>query len=385
MGDRVTLMTKRVGTLVAAEATYGVPPDVGDYAALLCNEGVDITVNGEKIERNVVTPTFSPVPSAVGTKSNQISPTVELRGGGLSEAGALLAPDWEPMFLACSMKKREVVRLDIESITGTFEVDDVVTGGGSAATGTVYHIDGDTLVLSGVSGEFQAAETVSGGTSGATASVSAAHEAFEYRPATLEPKDQASASMRFFKHSHLWLINGLRGTWSLDCQDGKIPTLSFTMSGLYADPADSVLPTQTFTNLIGPVFMGVGLTIDDYVPIFEALKLDLSADVQPRKDANHTNGMCEMYVAGRTPKGSMDPEADSLANYNVWELWKNAAVAKLACTVGNTPGNRWRIEVPQVTHEDPKYGDKSGITKYDISFTATDSGTGDREIRMTLF
>ncbi|WP_027185648.1 phage tail tube protein [Desulfovibrio inopinatus] len=380
-----SLMTKRVGSLIAAEASYGVPPDVGEYAGLLCNEGVDVTINGEKIERNVVTPTFSPTPNAVGTKSIQISPAVELRGGGLSEAGALLAPDWEPLFLACSMKKREVVRLDIEGAVGSFEIDEVVTGQGSGATGTVYHIDGDTLVLTGGAGEFQAAETVTGGTSAATASVVAAYEAFEYRPATLSPADQPSASKRFFKDSHLWVIRGLRGTWALDCANGKIPTLSFTMTGLYGDPSDSVLPSPVFTDLIGPVFMGAGLTIGSYTPVLESFKLDLGGDVQQRKDANHPEGMRAVYVGGRTPKGSIDPEADSLANFNVWSMWKNSTPGKLACTIGAAAGNRWRIEVPKATYEDPKYADKSGLVKYDLSYTATNAGAGDDEFRMTLF
>lgn len=63
--------------------------------------------------------------------------------------------------------------LVLSGVSGTFQVDETITGGTSGATATLRLIDGgDYYFLGNSSTPFQAAETVTGGTSGATATVS---------------------------------------------------------------------------------------------------------------------------------------------------------------------------------------------------------------------
>lgn len=64
------------------------------------------------------------------------------------------------------------VKLDISSITGTFQKGEVITGGTSGATAVVASIYPSFLLLVNISDiPFQVAETVTGGLSGATATV----------------------------------------------------------------------------------------------------------------------------------------------------------------------------------------------------------------------
>jgi len=59
-------------------------------------------------------------------------------------------------------------RIDVTSVTGTFQAGETITGGTSGTTATVRSVDGGTLWLESDDGSFTNGETITGGTSGAT-------------------------------------------------------------------------------------------------------------------------------------------------------------------------------------------------------------------------
>jgi len=61
----------------------------------------------------------------------------------------------------------------LESISGTFKVGELVTGGTSGSTGYVAVVNETSLILTAVSADFDVAETITGDDSGATADVTA--------------------------------------------------------------------------------------------------------------------------------------------------------------------------------------------------------------------
>lgn len=382
----MALLTRVMALLAATEAAYGVPPDAGQFAGVLCNAGSEISPTGDKIERDIVRSTFSPLPSRVGAKRQQLTVTTELRGGGLGVGGEVLPPDYAPFLLACGAQRTDVVRLTVDAVAG-FEIGETITGGTSTATGTLHHIDGLVLVLSGVTGTFAAAEMVTGGDSAATATVAAngVVPGIEYRPVTARVEAQKSVCVKYHKDSILHQIVGARGTAVIDCQVGKIPTVKFTLTGLWADPAAAVLPNPVLTDLAGPVFVNAGATLGTYSPIISALSLDIGNTVSERVSANGPEGLIAQYISGRRSTGSLDPEVDDLALFNPWAAWKGATPARIAATIGDAPGNRIRLEVPKAGHEDIKYGDRSGLATYQLPYVASVDRDGDDEWRITYF
>lgn len=61
--------------------------------------------------------------------------------------------------------------LNVSSIVGTFQVDEVLTGGTSGTTATLREIDVSSFYFLGNSGDFTVSETITGSISGATATV----------------------------------------------------------------------------------------------------------------------------------------------------------------------------------------------------------------------
>lgn len=382
----MALLHRVVALLAAAEAAYGVPPAVGDFHGILCNAGSDVTPSGDKVERDLLRPTLSPLASRVGAKRVQIAATVEARGGGVGAGGLLLPPDYEPLLLACGVQRTDVVRLTVDAVAG-FEIGEAVTGGTSAATGLLHHIEGTVLVLRASAGTFAAGEMVSGGDSTATATIAAegVSTGIEYRPLTAGPDGQPSVAIRYHKSSILHIVNGCRGTAVLDCPVGKIPIWKFTLTGLWADPSAEQIPNPVLSSLVGPVFVNARAAIGDYSPVMSSFSLDLGATVTERQNINAAEGLMGQVITGRRPTGSLDPEVDDLAVYNPWTAWKNATPARLVATIGDTPGNRVHVEVPKAAYEDVKYGERSSLSVYQQTYLASVDRDGDDEWRITYF
>jgi hypothetical protein len=393
-GNQNVHLQRRVVILAALEGGgYGTDANPSPVAnAILCNNTPEIEPTGEKITRDVVRATFTPMGHVIGAKQVKVTLKVEARGGVLS--GGILTPaDWEPLMLACSMQKTVVRRLQRVGTTGNFQLGETVTGSISGATGVLYHLDDNTLVITGTTGgsQFQVGETVTGGVSHATTVLVEVDKGLEYKPLTAMPGSgagsQPSCTIYFYMDRLLHKIVGCRGTWDLDATVGKIPEFTFTMTGLWLDPGDvGALPAAVETSVEPPLVMGIGAKIGTYNPSLTSLKLSVGNQVTARQDANAPQGIVELMVTGRQPTGSIDPEVDLLANFNPWTMWEGATPAAIMATLGNVAGQRMRCRVDQGLYDAMKYNARNGIDAYSLPFVPVDqTGSGDDEIRLTTF
>jgi len=379
-------LARKTAMLVVPEATYGAAPAFDPALhGLLANAGVTWDPKIDTVARNIVRPTFSPAGVRVVGATQTLKVEVEARGGGLDGTGAPLAPDWEPLLLACGFQKTACSRLTVGDASG-FAVGEGVTGATSGATATLHHVDGDVLVVTGVVGDFDPGnENVTGNTSAAASPLSAMVKAIEYRPITAAPTDYDSCAVRFHKHGILHQLVGVLGNVNLSAKNKQIPLLQFDLSGLWVDPADAALAAPTLTDLKPPVFVNAGARIGAYVPVFEAFSLNINAKVEARSDANAADGTVGFVISDRRPVGSMNPEADSLENRPIWDTLRSGALADYSCNIGSEAGNRLRIHVPAAQLEGVKYGERVGIVCYDETFVCTEHRVGDDEARIYVF
>lgn len=379
--------TRRTAILVKTEAAYGedAVPTAAENAVLI-NEGVDLTPQADRVDRTILRDTFSPAGSAIGSRTQDLSFQTEARGGGLNGDSKPLPPDYAPALLACGMQAAEVMRLSLAA-PAAFVAGETITGGTSAATAAIEYVERDALIVVRMTnGEFQPAETVTGDTSAATAGLSAIVPGLMYRPITARPAAQVSDSIHYYKDSLLHRVVGARGSWSLDAQVGKFATFDFKFSGIWTDPIDQVMPGLALTNLTGPQLLGADLQVGNYVPVFTALKVDLGNKIEKRQDANSLEGVIGQIISSRSPTGTLDPEADKLANHNPWSYWRDASARqRINCTIGDTPGNRLVVHMGSTQLTDLKYGDRVGLAVYNMSFTPCQERTGDDEIRLVYF
>lgn len=100
-----TKLTRRRVVLAKTETTYGVDANpVAASDAFICNTSSSISPSGEEVERDYVRDTLSPIGSVVTTKTVSFSLQTELKGGGIDDT-VIAAPEYEPLLLACGMKR----------------------------------------------------------------------------------------------------------------------------------------------------------------------------------------------------------------------------------------------------------------------------------------
>jgi hypothetical protein len=169
-----------------------------------------------------------------------------------------------------------------------------------------------------------------------------------------------------------------KGDWSMDLQEGKTGQIKFSMQGVWVDPVDAELPAPTLLELDPPVINGLTLTIGGYSPIATALSLSLGNKVAARKDLRAADSVLGFVISGRSPSGSLDPEATVFSEFDPWSAWSAGTKAALSVGIGTADGNTINISCPAVQYTTPSYGDRDGIRTYDLSFVLT--GSSDNEI-----
>lgn len=98
------MLTRKTVILAKVEPTYGVDPVPTASANAILVKNVNLKVNGEKLTRDFVRASLSPLPFARGIKDAEVSFETELKGTGTR--GVLPAYGWEgALALACGMSE----------------------------------------------------------------------------------------------------------------------------------------------------------------------------------------------------------------------------------------------------------------------------------------
>lgn len=372
-------LTRRTVILAGSENVYGHSPETEAALGVMVNQGLSVTVSGERINRDPARSTLSPFGHLIGTRSVSLDLTVEAKGGGLSE-GQLQTPEYDPLLLACGLVRTVLVGLPVA------DPDQFVTGetvaNGSGVTATVRCASASVLYVTGVSGGvFAEADVIQAAEDEErTATLTAApYPALEYRP-TSDPAHMGSVTVWLHRDGILHVVPGCRGSLALDCAVGRIPSLRFTLTGLYADPEDATLPNPRLSEVRPPLCLGLGLRLGEYAPVASALQIALNNDLNNRTDVNSTDGVTEVMLTGRAPGGSIDPEAAALAEFDPWRTWRTAGTVALEARIGGEAGNRLTLLAPRVQYTEAKYGDRNGLVTYDLPFTCL--GENDDELRL---
>lgn len=181
-------------------------------------------------------------------------------------------------------------------------------------------------------------------------------------------------------------ILGARGTWSVDLQVKKIPTLKFKLTGLMGAVTDTAAVTPTYVNHGTPVVVNNANTssfaLHGFSGVMSALSCDLGAEVNHRALVGGTE---YVQIVNRGAKGSITLEASTIASKDWFTAAKTATSGALTVTHGTTAGHKVKIDGPKVQAMNPKYSDMDGIQMItlDLNYRPTTS-PGNDEVSLTF-
>ena len=281
-------------------------------------------------------------------------------------ANAILVRNLEITPLQSDIVQRELIRpylgnyeqlLAQTRVQVTFEVE--LAGSGAAGTAPAY---GPVLKACGLS------ETVVATTSVTYAPVSTSF---------------SSVTIYFFQDGIRHIVTGARGTFTLNGQVGAIPTIAFTMTGIYNAPTDTALATPTYANQATPLIFKNGNTTSfsafSYSGALQSIDLNVGNEIVYRELIGGTK---EVLITDRKPAGTMSIEAVLLATKNYFTVSTGSTTGSVSFQHGTTAGNIATLTMAQADLADASYAELNGIAMMNLPYVATPTAAGNDELSL---
>lgn len=241
----------------------------------------------------------------------------------------------------------------------TFQVE--LAGSGIAGTAPRY---GSVLQACGMS------ETIVAVTSVTYAPVSAAF---------------SSATIYFNNDGILHKATGCRGSFTLNAEVGQIPTMDFTMTGVYNAPTDTAAPSVTYTTQASPLIFKQGNTsafqFFSYAGCLQSVSFDVANETVYRELVGCTK---EVLITNRAPSGEVMLEAPALATKDFFSIAQTETTGNLTFLHGTTAGNRVTLTASQCDISNPSYADMDGIQMLSVPYVAVPTTAGNDEISLAF-
>lgn len=241
----------------------------------------------------------------------------------------------------------------------TFQVE--LAGSGTAGTAPKY---GSILKACGLS------ETVVATTSVTYAPVSTSF---------------SSATIYFNNDGVLHKATGCRGSFSITCNLNEIPTIDFTMTGIYNAPTDTAAPSVTYSAQATPLIFKEGNTSEFSLLSYSGCLMNVNFDMANEVIHRELVGCSkQVLITNRAPAGEVVIEAPTLATKDFFTIANNNTTGVLTFKHGTTAGNIVTFTAQKVDIGQPTYSDSDGIQMLNLPYVAIPTSAGNDEVGLVF-
>lgn len=175
-------------------------------------------------------------------------------------------------------------------------------------------------------------------------------------------------------------VAGARGSVNLSGSNGEPVMAEFDFIGVYLDPADGVLASPSFGNLVPPRLIDANFKIGAYEPVMKSWNINLSNKLAPRENCNSLSGYQSFMIVDGDTRGKFDPEYTDIAEHDWYGRWKAGTPGALSIgAFGEAQYNRVKVDCPQIAYSKIDSGEREGIETANTDFQCG-MVTGDDEI-----
>jgi hypothetical protein len=204
-----------------------------------------------------------------------------------------------------------------------------------------------------------------------------------YAPVSSSP---SSATIIYNTDGLNHLVTGCRGSFSIKAEVGQIPTISFTMVGIYNAPTDVSPVTVSYTNQATPLVFRQGNTsafsIFSYSGLLQSFDFDVANATVYRQLVGSSTG--EVLITDRKPAGSCMIEAPTIATKDFFSIALGTATGGLTFLHGTTAGNRVTFNSPQTDITTPAYGEQDGVRMLNLPYVSVPTTAGNDEFSLAF-
>jgi hypothetical protein len=383
------LLSRKRLILSKIETTYATDSSPAGTDAILVRN-LDITpIEADVVSRDLIRPYLGNYDQLLAQTRVSITFEVELAGSGTGGT----APKFNSLLRACGLAETllaapvtgSAVAGAAGSITlaaGASAVDDfyngmvisITSGTGSGHVGMITDYAGSSKLatVTPVTTTFVPAAS-SGYSIAANAGYKPVSSAFE------------SATIYFNNDGVLHKATGCRGTFSMNCEVGQIPTISFTMTGIYNAPTDTAAPAVTYSNQATPQIFKAGNTnafsLLSYSACLMSCSFDIANEVIYRELVGCTKSIT---ITNRAPSGTAVIEAPTIAQKDFFSIANNDTTGAISLLHGTTAGNQVGFLASKVDIANPTYSDSDGIQMLNLPYVAIPTSAGNDEVNLVF-
>lgn len=181
------------------------------------------------------------------------------------------------------------------------------------------------------------------------------------------------------------LLTGCRGTFTMNCQLGQIPTIQFEMTGIFNTPTDTAQPAVTYAAQATPLIFRDGNTSSfsfmGYSGCLMSVDFNLANNIVYRELIGCTK---EVLITDRQPAGTVVIEAPTIAAKNYFSDALGSSTGSLSFLHGTTAGNRVTFTASQSDVTQPSYSDSDGVQMLNIPYVALPTTAGNNEFSLAF-
>ena len=181
-------------------------------------------------------------------------------------------------------------------------------------------------------------------------------------------------------------VTGARGTFTLNAEVGQIPSIQFTLTGVYVPPTDTAAPAVTYSAQATPLIFKQGNTsayqFFSYAGCLQSVSLDIGNTVVYRELVGCAK---EVLITQRNVTGTVMIEAVTIATKDYFSAaLTDGTTGNLTFLHGTAAGNRVTLTAARADLGDPSYGDTDGIAMLNLPYTSIPSATGNDEFTLAF-
>ena len=189
-------------------------------------------------------------------------------------------------------------------------------------------------------------------------------------------------------------VKGAKGSFSVNCSVGEIPTFDFNFTGVYIAPTDATPLVPTYVKQATPLIFNnsnttgfkIGSTPNTNLQL-SSFTLDVGNEIIYRE---LVGGSPSIHITNRSISGSASVESTLLATYNPFTAaLAEGTLNEISFTHGTTALNKVTIQSGKTTSQATKsradfsnisYGDDDGVAMWEIPYTLIPTATGNDEL-----
>ncbi|MDW5417745.1 phage tail tube protein [Iodobacter sp. CM08] len=190
-----------------------------------------------------------------------------------------------------------------------------------------------------------------------------------------------SATIYYNQDGLLHKATGCRGTWTLGASAKGIPTLKFSLTGIYNPVVDAAALAPTFSAVQIPLLIGAPTTatLHGFSGRLQSLNINLGANIAYRELVGYKG----VEITDRDVEGDITIEMPTIATKDWFSAALNVSTGALAVQHGTVAGNIVQIDGARVSVNSPSYEDSDGFVMLKMGLALTPV-TGNDEVKLTF-